>query len=102
MEIDSDGLTSKSSESFSFEPLIAKREEEINQLYTQEVDDEQGSKILAHETLNKYQNWRQEFKQQQDIYRQYIIYAKNLIEVNIGHDDAEVVVGFTKMMELFE
>ena len=30
LEIDSDDLTSKSSDQFSFEPLIAKREEEIN------------------------------------------------------------------------
>lgn len=53
------------------------------------------------EDISRLEQWQGELDKAIKLYHRYTNATKNLIEVNIGHDDQEVIRGFDELVNLF-
>ena len=85
-----------------FQDVIDERLGELKSQYEEMENDGRGNKIKLHESMNRFQSWIEEFKQNVQLYRQYCKIAQVQIEFNIGYDSPEVVAGYKSLIQLFQ
>jgi hypothetical protein len=66
------------------------------------LEDDSTRRPRLSEDINQLEQWREELSRSVKLYFSYIKATRNQLDVNIGHDDAEVAQGFDELIRLFD